>query len=52
MLDIGIQACEVEAVEDVVFFDFAEVLVAFRGQEPRDPLLLCVKTATCRVLGI
>lgn len=33
VLDIGIEAGEVEAVGQVVFVDFAEVLVSSRGDE-------------------
>lgn len=38
VLDFGVQACEVEAIEDVVFFDFAKVFVPLGGKEPGDPL--------------
>jgi hypothetical protein len=33
-LDFGVETGEVEAVEDVLFVDFAEVFVPFRGEEP------------------
>ena len=51
MLNIGVQAGKIEAVENVVLFDFAEVLVAFGRQEPRDPLLPSVKRATTNELS-
>jgi hypothetical protein len=37
-LDLGVEAGEVEAVENVVLLDLAKVFVALGGQEPRDPL--------------
>ena len=34
MLDVVIEAGEIESVEDVIFFNLAEILVAFRREEP------------------
>lgn len=38
ILDLAVKSREVEAVEDEVLLDLAEVLVALARQEPRDPL--------------
>jgi hypothetical protein len=35
VLDFGVEACEVEAVGEVLFVDFAEVFVASGGDELR-----------------
>lgn len=37
-LDLGVQTSEVEPVEDVIFFYFAEVFVPLGRQEPGNPL--------------
>ena len=36
--NLGIEAGQIEAIEDVLFFDFTKVLVALRRQKPGDPL--------------
>ena len=36
-LDLGVEAGEVEPVDDVFVIDLAEVLVALGREEPRDP---------------
>jgi hypothetical protein len=48
--DLGVEPGEVEAVEDVVLLDLAEVLVPLRGQEPRDPLQ--AGAVSCHVRGL
>jgi hypothetical protein len=35
-LYLGVEARQVEAVDDVVLIDFAEVLVALGGEEPSE----------------
>ena len=39
MLHLYVQAGQVEAVEDIILFDLAKVLVSLVGKEPRYPLL-------------
>ena len=39
VLDLRVEAGEIEAVKDKVFLDLAKVLVALARQEPRDPLV-------------
>lgn len=37
VLNFCVETGEIETIEDVVFVDFAKVLVAFGGEEPGDP---------------
>lgn len=38
ILHFIVEPRQIEAVEDIVFFDFTEVFIAFRSEKPRDPL--------------
>jgi hypothetical protein len=37
VLDFGIEASEVEAIEDVILLDFTKILVSLGGKEPGYP---------------
>lgn len=37
VLDLGIEASEIEAIEDVLFIYLTEIFIALGGEEPGDP---------------
>lgn len=55
VLYVGIEPCQVEAVGQIVFIDFAKIFVASRGHELFDPRVniieqaRCQNTAVCRI---
>lgn len=44
VLDVGIEACEVKAVGEIVFVNFAEVLVSARRDELRDEMSVIIES--------